>query len=138
VTLSNRTDKFGVPLSRVNWQVSEQERKTIEMTTRLFSSEARRLGFAEFAPEQWIARAEGLPPHFLDIAHPTGTTRMAIDRHSGVVDPNCEVHGTSGLFVAGSSVFPTAGHANPTQMIVALAIRLADTLKQRSMNGGTR
>jgi choline dehydrogenase-like flavoprotein len=63
---------------------------------------------------------------------------MAIDRNSGVVDPNCEVHGTSGLFVAGSSVFPTAGHANPTQMIVALAIRVADTLKRRSMNGGKR
>jgi hypothetical protein len=45
VTSSNRTDKFGVPLSRVNWQVSEQERKTIEMTARLFSSEVRRLGF---------------------------------------------------------------------------------------------
>jgi choline dehydrogenase-like flavoprotein len=26
-------------------------------------------------------------------------------------------------------VFPTNGHANPTQMIVALAIRLADHLK---------
>jgi choline dehydrogenase-like flavoprotein len=91
-----------------------------------------------FAPEEWIARAEGLPPHFLDIGHPTGTTRMAIDRNSGVVDPNCEVHGTSGLFVAGSSVFPTAGRANPTQMIVALAIRVADTLKRRSMNGGKR
>jgi choline dehydrogenase-like flavoprotein len=26
-------------------------------------------------------------------------------------------------------VFPTSGHANPTLMILALAIRLADTLK---------
>ena len=36
-----------------------------------------------------------------------------------------------GLYVVGSSVFPTAGHANPTQMIVALAIRAADMLKAR-------
>jgi hypothetical protein len=33
--------------------------------------------------------------------------------------------------LCGSSVFPTAGHANPTQMIVALAVRVADTLKSR-------
>jgi choline dehydrogenase-like flavoprotein len=35
------------------------------------------------------------------------------------------------LFVAGSSTFPTSGHANPTQMIVATAIRLADILKRQ-------
>jgi len=39
--------------------------------------------------------------------------------------------GVDGIFVAGSSVFPTTGHANPTLMIVALAIRLADWLKAR-------
>jgi choline dehydrogenase-like flavoprotein len=138
VTLSYRTDKFGVPLSRINWRVSEQERKTVETTAMLFSSEVRRLGIAEFELENWIARAEGFPPHFLDIAHPTGTTRMSNDCRSGVVDLNCEVYGTNGLFIAGSSVFPTAGHANPTQMIVALAVRLADTLKRRVMNSGTR
>jgi choline dehydrogenase-like flavoprotein len=33
------------------------------------------------------------------------------------------------LYIAGSGVFPTAGHANPTLTIVALAIRLADHLK---------
>jgi choline dehydrogenase-like flavoprotein len=33
------------------------------------------------------------------------------------------------LFVAGSSVFPTSGHANPTLTLVALAIRLADRVK---------
>jgi choline dehydrogenase-like flavoprotein len=39
--------------------------------------------------------------------------------------------GVDGIFVAGSSVFPTTGHANPTLMIVALAIHLADWLKAR-------
>lgn len=33
--------------------------------------------------------------------------------------------------VTGSSLFPTAGWANPTLTIVALALRLADHLKTR-------
>jgi choline dehydrogenase-like flavoprotein len=54
---------------------------------------------------------------------------MHDDPHQGVVDANCRVHGTSNVYVAGSSVFPTAGYANPTLTIVALSIRLADHLK---------
>jgi choline dehydrogenase-like flavoprotein len=40
------------------------------------------------------------------------------------------VHGIDNLYVAGSSVFPTAGYANPTLTIVALASRLAAHLAQ--------
>jgi choline dehydrogenase-like flavoprotein len=46
-----------------------------------------------------------------------------------VVDRQCRVHGIANLYVAGSSVFPTAGSANPTLTIVALALRLAEDLK---------
>jgi choline dehydrogenase-like flavoprotein len=53
------------------------------------------------------------------------------DPATSVVDANAMVHGVNGLFVAGSSVFPTGGHANPTLMLLALAIRLADHLKVR-------
>ena len=56
---------------------------------------------------------------------------MAVDDRWGVVDNDCRVHGTENLYVAGASVFPTAGSANPTLTIVALAIRLADHLRQR-------
>jgi choline dehydrogenase-like flavoprotein len=58
-----------------------------------------------------------------------GTTRMSADPHAGVVDVNGRVHGMGNLFMAGSSVFPTTGNANPTLTIVALALRLADHLK---------
>jgi choline dehydrogenase-like flavoprotein len=63
--------------------------------------------------------------------HHLGTTRMHASPRCGVVDAECKVHGLGNLFVAGSSVFPTGGYANPTLTIVALAIRLADHLRAR-------
>lgn len=69
-------------------------------------------------------------------AHPAvdlvgSSTRMSTDPGDGVVDPDCRVHGTDKLYVAGSSVFPTGSCANPTFTIVALAHRLADHLADR-------
>ncbi len=97
----------------------------------LVAAELARLGLPEPAPAEWVRDRAEIPPSFVDVAHPTGTTRMSSDPGKGVVDANCEVHGVRGLFVSGSSVFPTAGHCNPTQMIVAMAVRLADHLKAR-------
>jgi choline dehydrogenase-like flavoprotein len=62
--------------------------------------------------------------------HIMGTTRMGRDRATSVVDEDCRVHGYENFFVAGSSVFPSGGFANPTLTIVALALRLADKLAQ--------
>ena len=65
--------------------------------------------------------------------HQMGTTRMSDTPSKGVVDKEGRVHGVENLYVAGSSVFPTSGAANPTLTIVALAIRMGDTLLQRSV-----
>jgi choline dehydrogenase-like flavoprotein len=56
---------------------------------------------------------------------------MHDDPRQGVVDRNSKVHGMDNLYVAGSSVFPTGGSANPTLTIVALTLRLADHLRPR-------
>ena len=61
--------------------------------------------------------------------HHMGTTRMSADPRQGVVDADCRVHGLRNLYVAGSSVFPTSGAANPTLTLVALAWRLAHHLE---------
>ena len=59
-----------------------------------------------------------------------GTTRMAAHPDQGVVDRDCRAFGLDNFFVAGSSVFPTSGSANPTLTLVALALRLADHLNR--------
>jgi choline dehydrogenase-like flavoprotein len=59
------------------------------------------------------------------------TTRMSADPTQGVVDAHCRLHTVENLYLGGSSVFATAGHANPTYTIVQLALRLADHLDGR-------
>ena len=56
---------------------------------------------------------------------------MSESELSGVVDSNSKVYGMKNLFVAGASVFPTGGHANPTLTIIAMSLRLAEYLKSR-------
>lgn len=125
ITLSARRDRLGVPIARVDWKIGACEARTVRRTAELFVSEMARLGQPVPDLAEMIADASA-PFSFPDIAHPTGTTRMSRDPRLGVVDENCRVHGIANLYVAGSSVFPTSGHANPTQMIVAMALRLAD------------
>jgi len=62
--------------------------------------------------------------------HHIGTTRMSTNPKQGVVNEHCQVHGISNLYIAGSS-FPTSGLSNPTLTIIALAVRLADHIKER-------
>lgn len=65
--------------------------------------------------------------------HHIGTTRMSTNPREGVVNEHCQVHGLGNLYIAGSSVFPTSGLSNPTFTIIALAIRLADHIKERGL-----
>ena len=59
-----------------------------------------------------------------------GSTRMGDDPGNSVIDAQGRVHGMENLYVAGSSLFPSAA-ANPTLTIVALSLRLADYLSRR-------
>lgn len=132
ITLAERRDRFGMPLPRVDWRVHEDEARTVRRMAVLASDQLARMGLPRPVLEDWVREGAAFPPSFKDVAHPSGTTRMSDDPATGVVDANCRVHGVDGLYVAGSSVFPTLGHCNPTQMIVALALRLADRLKARA------
>lgn len=60
--------------------------------------------------------------------HQIGTTRMSVDPRTGVVDRDCRVHGFTNLYVASASTLPTSGSANPTLLVVTMALRLAHHL----------
>lgn len=129
ITLSERRDRLGMRLPKIDWRSHPDEARTMHRMAELVSDELERIGLPRPALADWVRDKAQIPASFVDVAHPTGTTRMSRDPGKGVVDADCAVHGVEGLFVSGSSVFPTAGHCNPTQMIVAMAVRLADHLK---------
>jgi choline dehydrogenase-like flavoprotein len=129
VTLAQKTDALGMPLLRIDWRIGELERRSVIRLNELIELELRRIGLPEHSRNDHLFRDADWRSQFIDRAHPSGTTRMSDSRKQGVVNRNCMVHEVPGLYIAGSSIFPTVGHANPTLMIVALAIRLADWLK---------
>jgi choline dehydrogenase-like flavoprotein len=65
-----------------------------------------------------------------------GTTRMASDPRRGVTDGFGRVHGLPNLHIAGSSLFPTGGWANPTLTILALSLRTADRIADELRQSG--
>ncbi|WP_174300658.1 FAD-dependent oxidoreductase [Caulobacter sp. S45] len=134
VTLSDQTDRFGMPQARVDWRISKDERRTAARFCELVAGEMGRLDLGQVTPEPWLSEEGALGPRDLEgTYHHIATTRMSATPETGVVDADCRVHGVDNLFMAGCSVFSTGGHANPTFTIVALALRLADHLK-RSIN----
>lgn len=126
VTLADERDALGRRRARVSWRWDDLSRSSAVRARRRFADAFARAGVGTLRfPDDDPPRA----PHREGVNHHIGTTRMHDDPRQGVVDANCRVHETENLFVAGSSVFPTGGYANPTLTILALSIRLADHLR---------
>jgi len=130
IGLGSETDAFGLRTVTINWQLTAQDKRGAAGGHRLFGAEIGRAGFGRF----WSSLPYSdlsWPRRMFGNQHNIGTTRMHREPRSGVVDENCRVHSVENLYVAGSSVFPTEGTANPTLTIVALALRLADHIKEQ-------
>lgn len=132
VSLSSERDRFGVPRARLAWRVHPDELRTLRAVTEAVGQEFHRLGLGDMTVSPWLSQGvDAARPELEDTYHHAGTTRMATSPAEGVTDPDCLVFGTDNLYLAGGSVFPTSGYANPTLTIVALALRLSETLRAR-------
>ena len=124
-----RRDRCGMPQVQPRWRIGESTYRSQRRMHELARQLLRAVGVEHFTSE--VLEAPDVTPQLWDMKHPSGTTRMSTTPASGVVDPDGLVHGVANLYVTGSSVFPTVGHANPTLTIVALAARLAAHLAAR-------
>ncbi len=133
ITLLRERDPLGMRRARIDWRIGALEKRTARVMAMALVHEFRNIGFGRVEMSDWLSNdapvtAENLKGNY----HFIGATRMSETPRNGVVDADCRVHGIENLYVAGTSLFPTGGHANPTLTIVALAIRLADHLRNRS------
>jgi choline dehydrogenase-like flavoprotein len=124
VVLGTETDQLGVPRPVLHWRWRPEEQA---------GAERLRTYLAAVLEESGVGTVKVNPARAVDpnAHHHAGTTRMSDDPGTGVVDRNGLVFGTENLYVTGASCFPTSGYANPTLSILALAVRLADHLKDR-------
>lgn len=123
-------DPFGLPLAEIDWTVSEDDvgaarRVLDELLSYWQTTSLAQLGTLHPYPKaQWQKgfREGG------GIYHPGGTLRMAASGAEGVVDGQLRTFAVPNLRVLSTATFPSGGGANPTMMLLLLALRAADQI----------
>jgi hypothetical protein len=131
VSLTQDRDALGVARIRIDWRYTRADVETVQRALALLAEDFKRSGVGTFDYDPATIEFE-MTRYGAYGGHHIGTARMGTDPRSSVVDPHCRVHGVANLHVAGAATFPTSSQANPTLTIVALALRLAQRLKQVS------
>ena len=130
IRLSENRDALGLRKAVVDWRIGPEEGGTAILYARLLQDEFARAGFG---PLVWAeGLLEGHAPQLVDTYHPMGGLRMGIDPQQSVVDRDLRVHGLDNLHVSSCAVYPSGGSSNPTFTLMALSLRLADHLLQRT------
>lgn len=125
--LPDHTDALDMPRVFLDWVYSERDFDNLE---RSIAALGDALGAEGKGRVRWPVDRSALIATLNPSRHHMGATRMSADPEEGVVDENCRIHGVRNLYIAGCSVFPTSGIANPTLTIIALTMRLSDHLKR--------
>jgi choline dehydrogenase-like flavoprotein len=125
VSLSAERDALGAPVPRVDWRFCNEDRTAFAEFVATLSRLLAPFGSMHVEESRFTLDFLG------DASHQLGTTPMGTCAAQGVVDSDCRVFDLDNLFMAGGSVFASAGNANPTFTILALARRLAGHLAFR-------
>lgn len=135
ILLSTRQDALGMPLSNVQWKLTELTLHTIQRFAKTLQAEFKKANIGEVECMPWVhENTSEWQKYITDQFHHMGTTRMHDSPRYGVVDRECRIHGVENLYIGGSSVFPTGGHSNSALTLIALCLRLADKLKINENN----
>jgi glycine/D-amino acid oxidase-like deaminating enzyme len=133
VRLSNDRDAFGLRRVVLDWHLSPIDKKTMRTVGLEVGKYFAMTNIGRVRLNDWVLARDDVVPGLLEgeqtgAFHHMGTTRMGHSPAGGVVDRDCRMFRVPNLYLAGSSIFPTVGCANPTLTIVQLTLRLADHL----------
>jgi choline dehydrogenase-like flavoprotein len=108
ITLNNNGD------IQVNWRPNNlvAHRKLVDATRKMM----KRAGYPFVFVKQM-----GIETN----SHQCGTLRFGTDPVTSVLNPFCQTHDISNLFVVDSSFFPSSGAMNPALTVAAQALRVA-------------
>ncbi|CAB3770276.1 GMC family oxidoreductase [Paraburkholderia humisilvae] len=120
VPSAEHKDALGIARPEIYYSIGDYVKKSAADTHEQYARIAALFGGTEVAFDD----------NFAPNNHIMGTTIMGSNVADSVVDADCRTHDHPNLFIAGSSVMPTAGSVNCTLTIAALALKLADKLKR--------
>ena len=134
ITLSEtRKDIFGQPLAEISWGIDQKDVANLTRATDEFQIAWNKSRLSSFA--NFVRRPTGVAEAELmnggGIYHPGGSTRMAKEAASGVVDGDLKLFGLENVSVVSTSVLPTGGGANPTMMEMMLALRSVKSISKK-------
>ena len=119
------TDSDGVPAPKITYTLSENSTKMLDFAMARASEALRAAGAKDIIYESPIPYAGW---------HLMGTARMGTDPATSVVNEWGRSHDVKNLFIIDGSIFVTSAGVNPTRTIQALALYIADSMKQRLAN----
>jgi choline dehydrogenase-like flavoprotein len=118
-------DSHGIPAPKLDYVLSDNSWKMLDYSVDRASEVLRAAGANDIFSEAPIAVGGW---------HLMGTARMGTDPTRSVVNEWGRSHDVKNLFIVDGSVFVTCAGVNPTRTIQALALYVADAMKQRLAN----
>ena len=113
-------DGHGIPAPRIDYTISENTRRMMEHG---IARASEILATAEAKNISCSRTVLNYPGHLL------GTARMGLDPERSVVNEWGRCHDVKNLFIVDGSIWVTSGGVNPTSTIQALALYIADSIK---------
>ena len=113
-------DSNGIPAPKIDYTLSENSRRMLDHGVARASEILRAAGAHDVWSEAPIADGGW---HL--------TARMGTDPARSVVNEWGRSHDVKNLFIIDGSIFVTSAGVNPTRTIQALALYIADSIKQR-------
>jgi choline dehydrogenase-like flavoprotein len=122
VELAEERDAYGLPIPRVTFSYSENDRRLQRHALAFMRSMLEAAGGRDL----WTSE---------DTSHLLGTCRMGDDPATSVVDADGRSWDIPNLWICDGSLFPTSGGVNPSLTIQALACRMGDRIGRLARTG---
>jgi len=129
ISLSSNRDMLGRRKASVHWEINAAELQAAKELNDTIGDWLEKHGLGSVRGLTTPEEVLDLPMR--DSLHHMGGLRMSETPHSGVVDTSSKVHASANLYAVGGATFPSGSHVNPTLMMIAMAIRLADHLNDQ-------